>query len=78
MKKFKIKNERLVFTLLIIALFTVFLLHYNLVFSVVLARNSFANEMIAISDEMKPLSLLCKRFCYIAMPMQLIIRRTNL
>jgi len=51
MKKFKIKNERLVFTLLIIALFTVFLLHYNLVFSVVLARNSFANEMIAISDE---------------------------
>lgn len=51
MKKFKIKNERLVFTLLIIALFTVFLLYYNLVFSVVLARNSFANEMIAISDE---------------------------
>lgn len=51
MKKLKIKNERLVFTLLIIALFVVFLLYYNLVFSVVLARNSFANEMIEISDE---------------------------
>ena len=51
MRKLKIKNERLVFTILIIALFIVFLLYYNLVFSVVLARNSFANEMIAISDE---------------------------
>ena len=43
MKKLKIKNERLVFTILIIALFVVFLLYYNLVFSVVLARNNFAN-----------------------------------
>lgn len=51
MKKFKIKNERLVFTILILALFIVFLLYYNLVFSVVFARNTFANEMIAISDE---------------------------
>lgn len=51
MKKFKIKNERLVFTILIITLFIVFLLYYNLVFSVVLARNAFANEMIEISDE---------------------------
>lgn len=51
MKKFKIKNERFVFTILILALFIVFLLYYNLVFSVVFARNTFANEMIAISDE---------------------------
>lgn len=51
MKKFKIKNERLVFTILIIALFIVFLLYYNLVFSAVFARNAFANEMIEISDE---------------------------
>lgn len=51
MKKLKIKNERLVFTILIIVSFIVFLLYYNLVFSVVMARNSFANEMIAISDE---------------------------
>lgn len=51
MKKFKIKNERLVFTILIIVLFAVFLLYYNLVFSVVFARNSFANEMIEIADE---------------------------
>lgn len=29
----------------------VFLLYYNLVFSVVFARNSFANEMIELSDE---------------------------
>lgn len=51
MKKFKIKNERFVFTILIITLFMVFLLYYNLVFSVVFARNSFANEMIELSDE---------------------------
>lgn len=51
MKKFKLKNERLVFTILIITLFMVFLLYYNLVFSVVFARNNFANEMIEISDE---------------------------
>ncbi len=51
MKKFKLKNERLVFTILIITLFMVFLLYYNLVFSVVFARNAFANEMIEIADE---------------------------
>ncbi len=51
MNKSKIKNEKLLFTILIIALFIVFLLYYNLVFSVVFARNNFANEMIEISDE---------------------------
>lgn len=51
MKKLKLKNERLAFTILILALFVVFLLYYNLVFSVVFARNSFANEMIEISDQ---------------------------
>lgn len=51
MKKFKIRNERLVFTILIITLFIVFLLYYNLVFSVVFSRNAFANEMIEISDQ---------------------------
>lgn len=51
MKKLKIKNERLVFTILIIILFVVFLLYYNLVFSVVFARNAFANEMIEIAAE---------------------------
>lgn len=51
MKKFKIKNERFVFTILIIILFAVFLLYYNLIFSTVFAKNSFANEMIEISDE---------------------------
>ncbi len=51
MKKFKIKNERLVFTILIITLFIVFLLYYNLVFSSVFAKNSFANQMIEIADQ---------------------------
>ena len=50
-KKYKIKNERLVFAILIIVSFVVFLLYHNLVFSVVLARNAFANEMIEIADE---------------------------
>lgn len=49
--KLKIKNERLFFTILIITLFVVFLLYYNFVFSVVFARNAFANEMIEIADE---------------------------
>lgn len=51
MKKFKIRNEKLIFTILILTLFVVFLLYYNLVFSVVFARNSFADEMIKISEE---------------------------
>lgn len=50
-KKYRIKNERLVFAILIIVSFIVFLLYHNLVFSVVLARNAFANEMIEIADE---------------------------
>ena len=50
MKKIHIKNERLIFTLLIIALFIIFLLYYNFVFSVVFARNSFKNQMVEISD----------------------------
>ena len=50
-KKFRIQNERLFFTILIIALFITFLLYYNLVFSVVFARNAFANEMIEIADQ---------------------------
>lgn len=51
MKKMKIKNERLVFTILIIALFVLFLLYYIFIFSTVFARNSFANEMIELADE---------------------------
>ena len=50
MKKIHIKNERLIFTLLIIALFIIFLLYYNFVFSVVFARNSFTNQLVEISD----------------------------
>ena len=51
MKKIQIKNEKLIFKVLIIALFIIFLLYYNFVFSVTLARNSFANQMIEISDQ---------------------------
>ena len=50
-KKIKIKNEKLVFAILIIALFVIFLLYYNLVISVVFARNSYANQVIAIADD---------------------------
>ena len=50
-KKFKLQNKRLFFTILILALFIIFLLYYNLVFSVVFARNAFANEMIEIADQ---------------------------
>ena len=50
-KKIKIKNEKLVFAILIIALFVIFLFYYNLVISVVFARNSYANQVIAIADD---------------------------
>lgn len=51
MKKFKVKNERLLFAILIIVLFFIFILYYNLVFSTVLARNAFADNMIQIADD---------------------------
>lgn len=50
MRKIKIRNEKLLFTVLIIALFIIFLLYYSLVFSVTFARNSFTNQMVDISD----------------------------
>ena len=50
-KKIKIKNEKLVFIILIITLFIVFLLYYNFVFSVVFSRNAFANQVINIADD---------------------------
>lgn len=51
MKKIKIKNERLIFSVLIILLFIIFLLYYNFIFSSVFARNAFADEMIEIAEE---------------------------
>lgn len=51
MKKINIKNERLLFVILIISLFFVSILLYNLVFSVIFDRNAFANNMIQIADE---------------------------
>ena len=50
-KKFEVRNERLLFTILLIALFVIFILYYNFVFSEVFARNSFADQMIEIAEE---------------------------
>ncbi len=51
MKKIKIRNERLVFVILIIVLFFTCILLYHFVFANMLERNSFANEMIEIAEE---------------------------
>ena len=50
-KKFKVKNERLVFIILIVALFIVSILFYHFVLAEVLKKNSFANQMINIAEE---------------------------
>ena len=50
-KKIEVKNERLLFAILLIALFIIFILYYNFVFSEVFARNAFANQMIEIADQ---------------------------
>lgn len=51
MKKIKIKNERLVFSILIIISFILLILYYNFIFSAVFARTSFANQMVEISNQ---------------------------
>ena len=51
MKKIKIRNERLLFVILIIVLFFTCILLYHFVFANIFQRNSFANEMIEIADE---------------------------
>lgn len=48
--KFEIKNVKLAFVILIIALFIVFLLYYHFVFAESFARNDFANQMVEISE----------------------------
>lgn len=49
--KFKIKNVKLAFAVLIILAFILLLLYYHFVASKSLAKNKFTNEMIGISDE---------------------------
>ena len=51
MKKIKIRNERLLFVILIIVLFFTCILLYHFVFSNIFERNSFSNEMIEIANE---------------------------
>ena len=50
-RKIQVNNERLLFAILLIALFILFILYYNFVFSEVLARNSFANQVIEIAEQ---------------------------
>ena len=49
--KFKIKNVKLAFVILMIFAFILLLFYYHFVISKSLARNKFADEMIEISDE---------------------------
>lgn len=49
--KFKIKNVKLAFALLIILAIVVLLLFYHFVLEDVFSRNNFANQMIELSDE---------------------------
>lgn len=49
--KQKIRHPRLVFVILMIALFAVFLLYYFFVFSGIFARNQFTNDMVEISEQ---------------------------
>lgn len=49
--KFKIKNVKLAFALLIILAIVVLLLFYHFVLADVFSRNTFANQMIELSDE---------------------------
>lgn len=51
MNKFKIKNVKLAFVILMILAFVILLLYYNFIFSTSFAKNKFANEMVEISDE---------------------------
>lgn len=63
--KQKIQHPKLVFFILLIALFAVFLLYYFFVISGSFARNQFANEMIDISDENeKPIFAIQKLLLY--------------
>lgn len=49
--KFKIKNVKLAFAILIILLFIIFLLYYHFIISKAISRNEFANQMIELSDD---------------------------
>lgn len=48
---FKIKNVKLAFAIMLIVAFVIFLLYYVFVFTPLSRKNSFANQMIEISDE---------------------------
>lgn len=50
-KKFNIKNERAIFTILIILLFILVFIYCNFILATSFARNSFANEAVKIAEE---------------------------
>ena len=49
--KFKIKNVKLAFVILIVLAIVLLLLYYKFVFSSIFSRNNFANQMIDIAEE---------------------------
>lgn len=49
--KFKFKNPKLAFAILLIVLFAVFLLYYHFVISPIFVRNNFVNKVVEIADE---------------------------
>ena len=51
MKKFKIGKPRLIFLLLIILLFIIFLLYNYFIFSRIISKNEFLNQILVVSDE---------------------------
>ena len=51
MKKFKIGKPRLIFILLIILIFIIFLLYNYFIFSRIISKNEFLNQILVVSDE---------------------------
>ncbi len=49
--KFKIKNVKLAFVILIILAIILLIIYYNFIFASAFARNNFANQMVEISEE---------------------------
>ena len=50
-KKIKIKNEKTIFTVIIIALLILSFLYYHLIFYKIYAKNTFANDAVNIAEQ---------------------------
>ncbi len=51
MKKIKFKKPKVVFIILLLSLFILFLLYNFLIFSGIISKNTFLNQILAITDE---------------------------